>query len=363
MKKWIAVLLVLGLAAFGLAAYAADYSPARFEWDFSGAEPVVHAKVEPDGDADLELDMFGYEPTNREMEGAVAAVFQAVKAYNRSHGGTGKLSAHTTVDSTGWVDSIEQICTTVHITGEVTGAAKGIVIPCRFLNSNYFHIRWEARLEGNTAGEPLVQCNNIYVEEFAEIRTDGCALSGDSVDVYEASVTGDIRSPSCFLGSTDFTGSIYSDYLNIVWGSVVRAKEIAVTEEFQIGADTEIYLENVELLRNSRIKIEPGAKLDFADRLHDTVLFRQIEEEEGLADYIVYEYTFVGDVESDEDEYYMCNGSYIIPEGSSLTVPGNLHLSYGTIYIAGELHVGGSVIYDGDTDISGPGMGQIVPAQ
>jgi len=132
-------------------------------------------------------------------EGDYGANLAAVEEFNKTHGGTGKLFAELGFNEEGQEITI--------ITGEVTGATKGISL---------LYVAWKAKLSGSTAGEALVK-GDIEIMPGAEIRTDGRAIevynylrvNGGIITATEAIYSDDTDYSIIFIGGGVITGDIY----------------------------------------------------------------------------------------------------------------------------------------------------------
>jgi len=109
----------------------------------------------------------------------IAEIMAVVADYNATHGGTGSLDASFKSER----DYL--VCT---ITGEVTGATKGITFPI------HCQLQWNATLTGETSGEPMLKSPSSVGIWSGEIKTNGIAVESRDFSIFEgAAVSGDIH--------------------------------------------------------------------------------------------------------------------------------------------------------------------------
>ena len=129
-----------------------------------------------------------------EEDPRIAEVQGIIAEYNATHGGTGALSAsHTPGKGTSLI---------WRITGEVTGATKGLALP-------YTSINWNATLTGETNGEAMLKGVSTIINS-GEIKTNGLAIESHSVYVTQGSVSGSVafRGYSIMMGGGTVVGDI-----------------------------------------------------------------------------------------------------------------------------------------------------------
>jgi len=190
-------------------------------------------------------------------EEAIATVMAAVKAYNKSHGGTGELFAE--VGDTDWWNDV------IIVKGEVAGATKALK-----LQNNGIEVAWRAKLSGNAVGEALIQYESrILVESGAEIRTDGLALEGNDFFITGGTITAAnaIRMNGDFLtvSGGDITGDIYvteAESVGIRGGTINGSVSIYACRSVFSGG-----IVNAPLIavRGDEVIIEKGAKVTADD--------------------------------------------------------------------------------------------------
>jgi|GEM_PF-6143082 len=224
----------------------------------------------------------------------VAQVFAAVEAFNRNHGGQGRLTVALEESNS------SPCCEILLITGTVTGATRGLDL------QDGYGIRWQATLEGNpTNGEPLLRAESIDLWE-GELVTEGHALEVARLVIGDSTISGAI-SVSNSLG---------------IWG------------------DNTLNDVCVEGVRNA---IVTPASAEFAQQLNNVILSAYGSHGGRMNNY----YTVVGHVERDfltigHNRGFMGNslaGRLYIPSGASLSLY-RLRLQHeALVVIDGELEI------------------------
>jgi|GEM_PF-3701220 len=129
-----------------------------------------------------------------EEDPKIAEIQGIIAEYNATHGGTGTLSA----------EPVRGKGTSLiwRITGEVTGATKGLALP-------YTSINWNAILTGETNGEAMLKGVSTIING-GEIKTNGLAIDSHSVYVTQGSVSGStaFRGYSIMIGGGTVVGDV-----------------------------------------------------------------------------------------------------------------------------------------------------------
>ena len=112
-----------------------------------------------------------------EEDPRIAEIQGIIAEYNATHGGTGALSAtHKPGKGTSLIWTL---------TGEVTGATKGLVLP------NHAYTVWKATLTGETSGEAMLKAGRASFSG-GEIKTNGLAVEIDSAYIGQCSISGNV---------------------------------------------------------------------------------------------------------------------------------------------------------------------------
>lgn len=194
-----------------------------------------------------------------EEDPRIAEVLAVIEEYNATHGGTGALSAsYKPGKGTALIWTI---------TGEVTGATKGIEIP-------HSNIVWQATLIGETSGEAMLKAVDVSVNG-GEIKTNGLAVEGLSVSIDQGSISGSeaILAASIMIGggtvvgdARAVNGAMYADF--IMFGGTFTG---AVYCEDGHVSLSENAVANVTALSAKNIIIYDKAQLHFIENAAATI--------------------------------------------------------------------------------------------
>jgi len=268
-------------------------------------------------------------------EEAMAAIIAAVAQYNKTNGGTGSLVAT--------VGEMRDGGPGVVITGEVTGAKKGIEL----LNAG---VVWKAKLSGNTAGEALISIDRVEFMSGTEIQTNGRAIEGFDIIVLggiiaapEAihaewlridggTITGDLFS---ITGFTLLGGTIKGSLTGGQGTGVVEIRNCVIdAPKITLGPSGDFIrlfvMENAVVnvgsisIENGYVDIEPTATTNLESKLNNCILS------------IYPNLTILGNVTIDGFTVYR-GQTLNIPEGAKLTITTNNF----------KLEKGGKLVIDG----------------
>lgn len=285
-----------------------------------------------------------FPPTEEDVTMMRSTLNEVIAEYNKSHGGTGRLTA--TIEFNG-----HRVL--AHITGQVTGATRAFsddTLP--WLNE--FRINWDARLHGNVADGALIQARDITFLSNACVQTNGTAISAYQVSIYSGRIIGDIYHPHGtvtiggdasvsgnlyvegsirILDEAMLTGNIYRERSESRWGGGTFVSGNATVHAYEIAGYITIEdyaavnLENTHLLRN--LYRHPTATANFIGQLSGYILEERQSHKSN--------YTIVGDVVAN---LFMVshNQTLIIPEGASLTAR-DFSASRTSVMIEGSLVV------------------------
>ena len=156
----------------------------------------------------------------------LALVNAALDEYHQNHGGTGELFAELTYYRPYTDGEYRGTRIVVVITGQITGATKGLSLELDHSETGPLRYYWRATLTGNpTGGEPLLSIWNVVFETDAIIETDGLAVQTNSVRMDGGAITGNPAIVSdAFLSIFDgvVTGDLYSDYSIYIDGGTIN---------------------------------------------------------------------------------------------------------------------------------------------
>jgi cytoskeletal protein CcmA (bactofilin family) len=148
-------------------------------------------------------------------------VVALVEQFNQSHGGTGQLMVTRFV---AWVT----------ITGEVQNATRGLALP----NTE---VRWDARLHGQTQGEPLLQAETVRLLQQTDLATDGIAVQAGSISMEGGVVRGhlQLQESELWMRFERIVSAVRIENDAVLHGNIYAVGEdITVSHTAQVHAET-----------------------------------------------------------------------------------------------------------------------------